>query len=156
MREKIVSYNINSFWKRCSMYWINLKDIMIEWLEIFAYIQYWLTWWAEDFVILAKATWFIYSICNSALVSKKSNLCTEYSGTIVKLNLVLRVSEYISSACFWTYQTKEKNLFVSNIFNKTYHILQNITEGIWKNYPGCPHGWKYLLLKKEPRKQNHL
>lgn len=34
---------------------------------------------------------------------------------ILRFNLVPRVSEYISSVCFWIYQAKEKILVMSNL-----------------------------------------
>lgn len=46
---------------------------------------------------------------------KKRNLCTEYSETNLRFNLVPRVSEYVSSVCFWIYQAKEKILIMSNL-----------------------------------------
>jgi len=36
---------------------------------------------------------------------------------IVRFTLVPRVSEYLSSVRFWTYQAKEKILIMSNIFD---------------------------------------
>lgn len=65
---------------------------------------------------------------------------------ILRLNLVPRVSEYVSSVCFGAYQAKEKFLIVSKIFDMTYHRLQNIKGGIWKSDPDCSYCWKIVAI----------
>jgi hypothetical protein len=59
-------------------------------------------------VKLAKATQFIYTICNSALETKRALYIQGIEGHILRLDFVPRESEHINSESVWTYQAKEK------------------------------------------------